>query len=322
MSSKRDRHGVARATVEGDPGVANPGLDAENLVVRGEGIEGDDVRSTFLNAGLTDAQVDEVLRNHPQVETSYDLVNEVQPRINYMRFLVDNDRMGGETVAECVVRQPQSLERRFQSVHECDDYVAVNKPWCVRLDTPRGWPGKTRFTAKYPGDLSVEDWLEQKYVETGKWDTVRFCHQLDNATSGVLLSAANKKAAGAAARLFRETSREKNLPGARFWPPDGRRVDGHGAAGKGPVRPQGVQGKSRGICRGGREGGGDVRGQSQQQSAREGVRDALRGFIARRFDAPRCVFRRARRESARDAVDGSAPPDPRAFGAQRAPDRG
>ena len=241
MSSKRERHGVARATVEGDPGVANPGLDAENLVVRGEGIEGDDVRSTFLNAGLTDAQVDEVLRNHPQVETSYDLVNEVQPRINYMRFLVDNDRMGGETVAECVVRQPQSLERRFQIVHECDDYVAVNKPWCVRLDTPRGWPGKTRFTAKYPGDLSVEDWLEQKYVETGKWDTVRFCHQLDNATSGVLLSAANKKAAGAAARLFRERAAKKTYLALVFGHPTNDAWTVTAPLGRDPFDPKGFK---------------------------------------------------------------------------------
>ena len=217
--SKRDRHGAARATVEGDPGVANPGLDAENLLVRGEGVQGDDVRSTFLNAGLTETQVDEVLRDHPLVETTYDLVHEVQPRINYMRFLVDNDRMEGESVAQCVVRQPQSLERRFELVHECDSYVAVNKPWCVRLDTPRGWPGKTRFTEKYPGDLSVEDWLERKYVHNGKWDQVRFCHQLDNATSGVLLSAASKKAAGAAARLFRERRARKTYLALVFGHP-------------------------------------------------------------------------------------------------------
>lgn len=219
MSSERDRHGAARATVEGDPGVANPGLDAENLLVRGEGVQGDDVRSTFLNAGLTEAQVDEVLRDHPLVETTYDLIHEVQPRINYMRFLVDNDRMEGESVAQCVVRQPQSLERRFELVHECDSYVAVNKPWCVRLDTPRGWPGKTRFTEKYPGDLSVEDWLERKYVHNGKWDQVRFCHQLDNATSGVLLSAASKKAAGAAARLFRERRARKTYLALVFGHP-------------------------------------------------------------------------------------------------------
>ena len=219
MSSERDRHGAARATVEGDPGVANPGLDAENLLVRGEGVQGDDVRSTFLNAGLTETQVDEVLRDHPLVETTYDLVHEVQPRINYMRFLVDNDRMEGESVAQCVVRQPQSLERRFELVHECDSYVAVNKPWCVRLDTPRGWPGKTRFTEKYPGDLSVEDWLERKYVHNGKWDQVRFCHQLDNATSGVLLSAASKKAAGAAARLFRERRARKTYLALVFGHP-------------------------------------------------------------------------------------------------------
>ena len=202
LSSPRSRHGSAtRATVDGDPGVSNPGDDSQHLLVRGEGIQGEDVHTTFANAGLTPEQIKFVLSEHPLIETAYSLRNEIQPRLNYMRFLVDNDRLGGETVVECVLRQPQSLERNFSLVHECEQYSAVNKPWCVRLDTPRGWPGKTRFTEKYPGDLSVEDWLERKYVENNKWDQVRFCHQLDNATSGVLLAAATKKAAAAAAKV-------------------------------------------------------------------------------------------------------------------------
>jgi 23S rRNA-/tRNA-specific pseudouridylate synthase len=219
MSSPRERHGTARATVEGDPGVENPGLDSEHLLVRGEGVQGDDVRSTFANAGLSEKEIDEVLLDHPQLTTAYDLVHEIQPRINYMRFLVDNDRFEGETVSACVMRQPQILERKFSLVHECADYAAVNKPWCVRLDTPRGWPGKIRFTGKYPGDLSVEDWLERKYVDTKQWDRVRFCHQLDNATSGVLLSAANKKAAAAAAKLFRERKARKTYLALVFGHP-------------------------------------------------------------------------------------------------------
>ena len=202
LSSPRSRHGSAtRATVDGDPGVSNPGDDSQHLLVRGEGIQGEDVHTTFANAGLTPEQIKFVLSEHPLIETAYSLRNEIQPRLNYMRFLVDNDRLGGETVVECVLRQPQSLERNFSLVHECEQYSAVNKPWCVRLDTPRGWPGKTRFTEKYPGDLSVEDWLERKYVGNNKWDQVRFCHQLDNATSGVLLAAASKKAAAAAAKV-------------------------------------------------------------------------------------------------------------------------
>ena len=241
MSSPRGRHGSPRATPTGDPGVENPGSDSANLLVRGEGIQGDDVRTTFTNAGLTETQIDEVLAAHPEIETTYSLVHEIQPRINYMRFLVDNDRMGGETLVECVMRQPQSLERNFSLVHECNDYSAVNKPWCVRLDTPRGWPGKTRFTEKYPGDLSVEDWLERKYLETNKWDQVRFCHQLDNATSGVLLSAANKKAAAAAAKLFRERKASKKYLALVFGHPEHDTWSCTAMLGRDPHDPKGFK---------------------------------------------------------------------------------
>ena len=206
-----------RATVIDDPGPENPGLDAAGLNIRRGGVEGRDLRETLANAGMTPEQVRDVISAHPQVETRYDLVNEVQPRINYLRFLDDNDRLDGESVSSCIVRQPQSLERDFHLVHEDADYAVVNKPWCVRLDTPRGWPGKVRFTPKYPGDLSVEDWLERRYPD---WDTVRFCHQLDNATSGVLVAASNKRAAGAAAKLFRERRARKTYLAIVFGHPE------------------------------------------------------------------------------------------------------
>lgn len=143
--TQRGRHGAswpphgaaARATVDGDPGPTSPGLDAVSLLIRGEGIQGECLDSTLANAGLSDTQRDEVMRAHPRLQ-SYDLLQEVQPRINYVKFLADNDRLGGESVVECIMRQPQSLERNYSLVHECDHFSVVNKPWCVRLDTPRG----------------------------------------------------------------------------------------------------------------------------------------------------------------------------------------
>lgn len=186
------------------------------LLIRGEGVEGNTLDATLANAGLSRGQREAVVSAHPQIRT-YHLTQEVQPRINYLKFLHDNDRLGGESVASCIARQPQSLEREFSLVHECDDFSVVNKPWCVRLDTPRGWPGKVRFTPKYPGDLSVEDWLERRYPH---WDTVRFCHQLDNATSGVLVAASNKRAAGAAAKLFRERKAKKTYLAVVFGHPE------------------------------------------------------------------------------------------------------
>lgn len=227
-----------RATVIDDPGPQNPGLDAAKLNIRRGGIEGTDVRTTLANAGMSEGQVRDVMRLHPQLETKYDLVEEVQPRINYLRFLDDNDRLDGESVASAIARQPQSLERDFSLVHEDDDYSVVNKPWCVRLDTPRGWPGKTRFTPKYPGDLSVEDWLEARYPD---WDTIRFCHQLDNATSGVLVAASNKRAAGAAAKLFRERKAQKTYLAIVFGHPEEDEWTVDAAMGRDPEDPKGFK---------------------------------------------------------------------------------
>ena len=225
------------ATVDGDPGPASPGLDAAGLLIRGNGVEGDDLVTTLTNAGLTREQCAEVLTKHPQV-TGYDLVHEVQPRINYIKFLGDNDRLDGETVGEFVTRAPQVLERRFELVHECENYAVVNKPWCVRLDTPRGWPGKVRFTPKYPGDLSVEDWLERRYPN---WDTVRFCHQLDNATSGILVSASNKRAAGAAAKLFRERKAKKTYLAIVFGHPEHDEWSVNAPLARDPTDPKGFR---------------------------------------------------------------------------------
>ena len=62
----------------------------------------------------------------------------------------------------------------------------------------------------------MEDWLERRHPD---WDTVRFCHQLDNATSGVLVAASNKRAAGAAAKLFRERRARKTYLAIVFGHP-------------------------------------------------------------------------------------------------------
>jgi len=225
-------------TIPGDSGVANPGLDAATLAIRGDGVEGSTLEEVLANAGLAPADVARVCLAHPPLRDRYDLEEEVKPRINYMRFLSDNDRLGGETVRECILRQPQALERRFGVCHEDAEYVVVDKPWCVRLDTPRGWPGKVRFTPKYPGDVSCEDWLERRHPD---WDPVRFCHQLDNATSGVLVAAASKRAAAAAAKLFRERRAKKTYLAIVFGHPERDEWRVTAAMGRDPDDPKGFR---------------------------------------------------------------------------------
>jgi 23S rRNA-/tRNA-specific pseudouridylate synthase len=169
-----------------------------------------------IHGHLTDEEIDRVESKHPLVKT-YDVAKEIVPRINYLKFLQERNRLGEEDAKEFVIRQPQCLERKFEIIHEDVKlgYVALNKPFDVRLDTPRGWPGKVRFTPKFDGDASCEDFLAHRFPN----EHVRFCHQLDNATSGVLLCALTKKAAGVAAKMFRERRTKKFYSAVVFgWP--------------------------------------------------------------------------------------------------------
>jgi hypothetical protein len=188
---------------------------------------------------MSEGQVRDVMRLHPQLETKYDLVEEVQPRINYLRFLDDNDRLDGESVASAIARQPQSLERDFSLVHEDDDYSVVNKPWCVRLDTPRGWPGKTRFTPKYPGDLSVEDWLEARYPD---WDTDSVRASAGQRHVGGAGSRVQQTSRGGRRQAVQGTKGAEDLLGDRLRSPGGGRVDGGRGDG---TRPGGSRKVSR-----------------------------------------------------------------------------
>lgn len=91
------------------------------------------------------------------------------------------------------------MERRFEVVAEDERYIALSKPWDTRHDVPRGWPGKLRFTPKHAGDQSAEEFLEARHPEL---DVVRFAHQLDFGTSGLLLACKTKAATAAAANCF------------------------------------------------------------------------------------------------------------------------
>ena len=107
--------------------------DMENWL---DGVEGSTLEEVLANAGLAPADVARVCLAHPPLRDRYDLEEEVKPRINYMRFLSDNDRLGGETVRECILRQPQALERRFGVCHEDAEYVVRALTVMERVERP------------------------------------------------------------------------------------------------------------------------------------------------------------------------------------------
>ena len=187
--------------------------------------DGETARECLVSRGARAEDVDAMLREHPRAQT-YDVATEIAPRMSYLEFLERRGELGDETATACALRQPGVLERKYETVYECEKrgYVAVNKPFAVRLDTPRGWMEndadgnrveKTRFTPRWDGDASCEDWLNLKYP--GKHH--RFCHQLDTATSGVVLTAHTREAAGNAAKLFRDRLAKKKYLAVVFgWP--------------------------------------------------------------------------------------------------------
>ena len=193
----------------------------------------DAVLSLLRDQGLTSAELDQLIARDPAVLT-YDARHEVFPRLCQLAYLRDVSPAGRfawqvqhETVAAFVLRQPFVLERRFGDVCVRVNgapaastqlvspraYYAISKPWDVRHDVPRGWPNvPQRFVPKHEGDdISAEEHVTAQCVNRAPWlwDTVRFAHQIDYATSGVLLACGTQQAAAAAASCFAKRSARK-----------------------------------------------------------------------------------------------------------------
>jgi len=100
--------------------------------------------------------------------------------------------------AEFVRRQPQFLRLEFGVPYEDASFVLISKPFDVRLDL--GTSGERNFAL----EITAADFLAARGL-----GTLRFCHQLDAATSGLLLAAKSRKAASAACGLFERRQARK-----------------------------------------------------------------------------------------------------------------
>lgn len=116
-----------------------------------------------------------------------------------LRYLVAQGVFTAEQQAEFLAQQPQFLRLELRAAYEDGRYVCVHKPFDVRLDL--GTDGARKFAE----EVTAADWL----ASARGFETLRFCHQLDAATSGLLLAARDKQAAGAAARHFSARSARK-----------------------------------------------------------------------------------------------------------------
>eukprot|EP00397_Hematodinium_sp_SG-2012_P052273 GEMP01061716.1.p1 GENE.GEMP01061716.1~~GEMP01061716.1.p1 ORF type:complete len:301 (-),score=58.66 GEMP01061716.1:405-1307(-) len=110
----------------------------------------------------------------------------------------------------------QSYE--FQCVYEDANYIAVGKPFDVRIDLPTKGSSMGR---KWPTELTVADWFVARCPDgesTGA-QKVRFANQLDYATSGVMLLSKNKDAGAKVGRVFQQRGVEKEYAALVYgWP--------------------------------------------------------------------------------------------------------
>jgi 23S rRNA-/tRNA-specific pseudouridylate synthase len=106
-------------------------------------------------------------------------------------------------------------------LHDCDNYLVLNKPPDLRMDGPQAATVHKLVTYYYPPpslltDIDARDKksliqrIEQLDTHASLIDNIiRPTHQLDYATSGVLLMAKSKSAAAVACRAFEDRSTKK-----------------------------------------------------------------------------------------------------------------
>ena len=80
-------------------------------------------------------------------------------------------------------RRP-SRKRTITTLYETDSYVAVDKPYDMRIDKQKN----------DDGDPNLQDLVRASLPPAVRTE-LRHCHQLDYATSGVMLYATSKRAA-------------------------------------------------------------------------------------------------------------------------------
>ena len=91
----------------------------------------------------------------------------------------------------------------FRTAYEDHDLVAVDKPWDAQLQHDATGP-------RWAGEQDLKHYLSERHPETLTPDaSMRLCHQLDFATSGVIVAAKSHEAAAAVGRCFRERDARK-----------------------------------------------------------------------------------------------------------------
>ncbi|CAE7615740.1 Rpusd1, partial [Symbiodinium natans] len=145
----------------------------------------------ILQEGLT--------RLWPRVDEER-VLEDAEARLAQLRYFHREGAMSSVSFTELCARFPEVLlDYRAQVLWEQDDLLAIHKPWGMRAYLAR--KNGARYRA-WPEELTAHDRLQQLYVG----QRPRMCNRLDFATSGLMLVARSREAAGEACRLFHQRS--------------------------------------------------------------------------------------------------------------------
>ncbi|KOO25353.1 RNA pseudouridylate synthase domain-containing protein 1 [Chrysochromulina tobinii] len=119
-------------------------------------------------------------------------------RVSQLQFGVQNSIVSLHDATTMLSEQPECLRRDIRASLVTEAVVCVSKPYDMQMSLDKAGP-------RWPGEISVRDWLAAEHPETLTEDgEARLCHNLDFATSGVLIAAKSHVAAADVSRCFRD----------------------------------------------------------------------------------------------------------------------
>ena len=154
-------------------------------------------------AGVSTEQISRAFQTFPGLGACHPQ-DEVLRRLEHLNFLIHLDIYTFNVAKELIATQPWFLQMRFEIIHEDEDLVVMNKPNDVRMDIPKREGDKGE--RKWPTEYTCADFLDTFQPPLEK---KRFVHNLDSATSGVLICGKTKSAAARCVDLFSKRLVEK-----------------------------------------------------------------------------------------------------------------
>ena len=133
-------------------------------------------------------------------------------RISQMRHLVEVGALSASDARAILEEQPEYLQCEYASTKAADGrIIVIDKPFHTRLTTAQSSSlPRNRAGPRFEGEATLQAYLREAHPEalTSVGDA-RLCHNLDYATSGLIVAATSRQTARAVTRCFQARTAHK-----------------------------------------------------------------------------------------------------------------